>query len=139
MNKLFNNCKKYTLFKYIQNKYLPNSKIDHVAYRSFDKNIIINQLENNEFKKQSDKFNFIRHNAHATWLKNNKCVIPRVFLSEYNNVYSDSNLLNTNIDIDKIDFFIKNEKEILPYDFYLDVHSHSYKYIHIHIHIYKYI
>ena len=36
MNKLISGNKN-TLFKYIINKYIPNYKIDHIAFRSFDK------------------------------------------------------------------------------------------------------
>ena len=123
MNQIYNNCKKNTLFKYICREYLPNHKIDHIAYRSFNKNIIINNLENNGFKKQCDNFNFENHNAHAVWLKNTESIIPRVFLSEYNNIYTDSNLLNSNIDIDKINYYINNEDVNIPYNLYIDIYN----------------
>ena len=67
--KMYTNWKNTTLFKYIQHNYIQNYKIDHIAYRSFNKNIIINNLINNGYKVQNDNYNFNRHNASAVWLK----------------------------------------------------------------------
>jgi len=121
--KMYTNWKNTTLFKYIQHNYIQNYKIDHIAYRSFNKNIIINNLINNGYKVQNDNYNFNRHNASAVWLKNPNNIIPRVFISEYDNIYKDMNLIKSNLDIEKIDYYIKNENKLISYTLYNEIHD----------------
>lgn len=120
---MYTNWKNTTLFKYIQHNYIQNYKIDHIAYRSFNKNIIINNLINNGYKVQNDNYNFNRHNASAVWLKNPNNIIPRVFISEYDNIYKDTNLIKSNLDIEKIDYYIKNENKLISYTLYNEIHD----------------
>lgn len=120
---MYTNWKNTTLFKYIQHNYIQNYKIDHIAYRSFNKNIIINNLINNGYKVQNDNYNFNRHNASAVWLKNPNNIIPRVFISEYDNIYKDMNLIKSNLDIEKIDYYIKNENKLISYTLYNEIHD----------------
>ena len=69
MNKLIlsNSWKQNTTFQYITTKYITHYKIDHLAFRSFDKNKIVNNLENNGYQPQKDNYQFTRHNAQAIW------------------------------------------------------------------------
>lgn len=70
--KLYNNWNTKPLFQYLKMKYLFNYKIDHVAYRSFNKKNLMLNYEKEGYKLQPEKYNFINHNANALWLKNEK-------------------------------------------------------------------
>ena len=125
MNKLIlsNSWKQNTTFQYITTNYITHYKIDHLAFRSFDKNKIVNNLENNGYQPQKDNYQFTRHNAKAIWLKNDKSIVPRIFISEYNGIYQDKTLLNSNLDIDKINYHINNQNQLLSYHFYQDIYQ----------------
>ena len=103
--------------------YVSNYKIDHIAYRSFDKSILVNHLMNKGYKLQNDNYHFVRHNASATWLQNKNDIIPRIFISQYNDIYNDIHLLKSDVDIEKIDYHIKNEHKLLSYTFYNEIHK----------------
>ena len=113
--------KNNSVFKYIINKYISSYKLDHIAYRSFNKNKIIKKYINNNFIIQKDLYKFPKHNAHAIWLNNNNNIIPRIFVSEYNSIYFDDNFLNTNIDLDEINYYIHNDNKQISYKLYYDL------------------
>ena len=125
INKLIlsNSWKQNTTFQYITTNYITHYKIDHLSFRSFDKNIIVNNLSNYGYQPQNDYYKFTRHNAEAIWLKNDKSIIPRIFISEYNGIYQDNALLNSNLDIDKISYHINNQNQLLSYHLYQDIYQ----------------
>ena len=77
----------------------------------------------NNYYIQKDDYNFTRHNANAIWLKNDKSNIPRILTNKYTSVYDDINLLHSNLDIDKINYYIDNEHQPIPYQFYNDIYK----------------
>ena len=56
-------------------------------------------------------------------VKNPNNIIPRVFISEYDNIYKDMNLIKSNLDIEKIDYYIKNENKLISYTLYNEIHD----------------
>ena len=121
--KLFNKWKIDPIFQYLKTTYISEFKIDHIAYRSFNKKPIIHNLCKNNYEIQKNNYNFEKHNASAIWLKNTRNIIPRVFVSEYNGIYNDKNLLDSNLDIDKINYYIKNENEKISFDLYNSIYE----------------
>jgi hypothetical protein len=122
----FKILKKWTnepIFRYLKTKYITGYKIDHIAYRSFNNKQVISYLTEDNYQVQIDKYNFKNHNASAIWLKNTKNIIPRVFLSEYNGIYTDQKLMNSGIDVDKINYHINNENEKISYELYLSIYN----------------
>ena len=115
-----NILKNNNIFRYIVNRYISNYNIDHIAYRSFNNNKIIKKYLNNNFIIQKDLYKFPKHNTDAIWLKNNNSNLPRIFVSEYKSIYCDNNFSNTNIDLDEINYYIYNNKQI-SYKLYYDL------------------
>lgn len=94
---------------------------DHIAIRTFDKNNISKKLINTyNFTKMNDNFNFPKHNANAIWFKNYDSKFRRIFLSEYNGIYNDKILTNSDTDMNKIQHYINNPNK-MPYNEYLKI------------------
>ena len=125
-----------------------NSKpmlIDHIAHRTFaEDKVATNYLKNfSGYFLKNDKYNFQKHNATAEWLdfegnkfdnsyynnlklQTNKIYgTPRVFISTYCGVYNDENLKNSNIDLDLVNYHIKNKNEKISYDLYKNIKSYN--------------
>lgn len=120
---LYNVWRTNSIFKYLKKNYILDSKIDHIAYRSFEKKKKVNYLKSEGYKEQKDKYNFKRHNASAIWLKHDREIIPRIFISGYNSIYDDKNILASNLDIEKIVYYINNEEAKISYKFYNEIYE----------------
>ncbi len=83
----------------------------------------MNYLKSEGYKEQKDKYNFKRHNASAIWLKHDREIIPRIFISGYNSIYDDKNILASNLDIEKIVYYINNEEAKISYKFYNEIYE----------------
>lgn len=121
--KLFRKWVNEPIFQYLKSKYISGYKIDHIAYRSFNNKYVVSDLTTNNYQIQKDKYNFKNHNATAIWLKNNRNIIPRVFLSEYKGINKDQLLINSGLDIDKINYYINNENETISYELYRSIYN----------------
>ena len=107
-------------FKHISEKLFKNVfKIDHYAYRTFNKNNIIDKYPH--YRLEPDLYMF-DNNVSANWLssKNNPCI----FVSQYENILKDDNIRKTNINLDKLNHYIKS-KDIPDYEFYKQVNNHN--------------
>ena len=120
---LYNVWRTNNIFKYLKKNYMLDSKIDHVAYRSFEKKKMVDYLKSKGYKEQKDKYTFQRHNASAIWLKHDREIIPRIFISEYNNIFDDKNILASNLDVEKIVYYIKNKEAKISYQFYKEIYE----------------
>jgi 4-hydroxyphenylpyruvate dioxygenase-like putative hemolysin len=86
MSRIQSQLNKYTkltpTFRYIKTTLFKNKhiKIDYIAHRSFDYNVLKSYYQHNNFKLQPEQYRFDNINVEATWLKSN-CY--RIFLSEY--------------------------------------------------------
>ena len=111
-------------------------KLDHIAHRTFKNDLVSHTYikKHSNFKLMNDRFRFTNHHAYAEWWDNieNKNIYndsidkrfhgkPKLFISTYKGVENDPNLINSNIDIDKIDFHIKNPDSIISYKLYREI------------------
>jgi 4-hydroxyphenylpyruvate dioxygenase-like putative hemolysin len=79
---LFQKYIKFTpTFRYIKRELFNNKIIiDHIAYRSFNYDPIIQHYKNRLYELKKDIYTFDNINVKATWMKSNCC---RVFISQY--------------------------------------------------------
>jgi len=101
--------------KMFNNKYI----IDHFAYRSFDMTKIFNNYLFYKLEKDKYKFN---NNVSGRWLSKYK--EPSVFVSQYDGIQSDKSIKNTSINLDKLEYYMNNNK-VHDYEFYKQVSQHN--------------
>ena len=82
--------------------------LDHYAIRSFNLSNSLKPIIKSKFQQKPDSFHFPKHHATATWFYNPNFQIPRIFASQYNSVFTDPNLINSNLDLNEINFYIQN-------------------------------
>ena len=120
MNSLTNFFNRSNQFKHISEKLFKNVfKIDHYAYRTFNKNNIIDKYPHYRLEPELYQFD---NNVTANWLSsiNNPCV----FVSQYENILNDINIKKTNINLDKLHHYIKS-RDVPEYNFYKQVNNHN--------------
>jgi hypothetical protein len=111
-------------------------KLDHISHRTFKNDLVSHNYikKHDNFKLMNDRFRFTNHHIYAEWWDNtkNKNLYndtmdkrfygePKLFIFTYKGVKNDPNLINSNIDIDKIDFHIKNPDSIISYKLYREI------------------
>lgn len=82
--------------------------MDHYAIRSFNLNKSLKPLRKARFVQKPDTYLFPKHHATATWFYNPLFQVPRVFTSQYSSVFTDPNLINSNLDLQEINYYIEN-------------------------------
>ena len=82
--------------------------LDHYAIRSFNLSNSLKPLLKAKYIQQKNTFSFPNHHATATWFYHSQFQIPRVFTSQYNSIYTDPNLINSNLDLNEINHYIQN-------------------------------
>lgn len=121
------NITKYTdltpSFRKIMNLLSSNGKskipiMDHFAIRSFNLSQSSLPLTKAGFYQQRNSFSFPNHHAEATWFYNSKYIIPRAFTSQYMSVFTDPKLINSDLDLQCVNYYIVNPKTKLPYRLY---------------------
>tara|TARA_B100000131_G_C18103879_1_gene607040 strand:+ start:1566 stop:2306 length:741 start_codon:yes stop_codon:yes gene_type:complete len=115
--------------------------IDHLAHRTFNINNLYDAYSPYKeiFNTQDDLYTFKNHNAVAEWWKcivnpyNNEYVnkenkfinTPRIFVSRYLGVKNDHNIQNTDIDLEEVDWYIKNRDKLVPFNLYERLSTHN--------------
>jgi hypothetical protein len=121
MNSLTNFFRCSNQFKHISEKLFKNVfKIDHYAYRSFNKNNIIDKYPHYRLEPELYKFD---NNVTANWLSSNENN-PSIFVSQYEHILKDHNIKKSNINLDKLHHYI-NSKDVPEYNFYKQVNNHN--------------
>lgn len=82
--------------------------LDHYAIRSFNLSNSVKPLIKANFIQKRDSFLFPNHHSTATWFYNPKFQISRVFVSQYSSIFTDPNLINSNLDLQEINNYIQN-------------------------------
>lgn len=96
-------------------------KLDHYAYRTFDYSRIISKYP--DYNLEKEKYEF-KNNVSARWLSKN--MEPSIFVSQYNGILCDKNIKkNTTINLDKLNYYMKNNTFLKDYDFYRQVNNYD--------------
>lgn len=99
-----------------------NINIDHIAHRSFNRSKVLKHyLVESNYILQKDKYTFTKYNTNAFWYKDKIHNTPRLFISEYEGVQTDTNFKDNKVDINELEFYIKRPQLKLPYTLYENV------------------